>query len=72
MENLKALIYTGNITPYQKALAQREFEGLIERLNTYEAERDKKLLINFIDWYNVNRPKYEVPEIEDVNEFLGG
>lgn len=36
MENLKALIYKGDITPYQRALAQREFEGMVERLEIYE------------------------------------
>lgn len=36
MENLKALIYKGDLTSYQRALAQREFEGLIERLELYE------------------------------------
>lgn len=36
MENLKALVYKGDLTPYQKALAQREFEGMIERLEIYE------------------------------------
>ena len=36
MENLKALVYKGDLTPYQRALAQREFEGLIERLELYE------------------------------------
>ena len=36
MENLKALVYKGDLTPYQRALAQREFEGMIERLEIYE------------------------------------
>lgn len=36
MENLKALVYKGDLTPYQKALAQREFEGMIERLEIFE------------------------------------
>ena len=36
MENLRALIYKGDITPYQRALAQREFEGIVERLEIYE------------------------------------
>ena len=36
MENLKALVYKGDLTPYQRALAQREFKGMIERLEIYE------------------------------------
>jgi hypothetical protein len=36
MENLKALVYGRNLNNYQKALAQREFEGLIERLKIYK------------------------------------
>jgi hypothetical protein len=36
MENLKALVYNRKLTDYQRALAQREFEGLIERLELYE------------------------------------
>ena len=36
MENLKALVYKGDLTPYQRALARREFEGMIERLEIYE------------------------------------
>ncbi|NJO91910.1 MAG: hypothetical protein HC831_25290 [Chloroflexia bacterium] len=36
MENLIALIYKGNLNTYQKALAQRGFEGLIKRLKIYE------------------------------------
>lgn len=36
MENLKALVYKGDLTPYQRALAQREFEGIVERLEIYE------------------------------------
>lgn len=38
MENLKALVYDykGDLTPYQKALAQREFKDLVERLEFLE------------------------------------
>lgn len=38
MENLKALVYGGNLNPYQKALAQREFKDLIERLELLKTE----------------------------------
>ena len=36
MENLKALVYKGDLTPYQRALAQREFKDLVERLELLE------------------------------------
>lgn len=36
MENLKALVYKGNLNLSQRALAKREFEGLIERLELFE------------------------------------
>lgn len=36
MENLKALVYKGDLTPYQMALAQREFKDLVERLELLE------------------------------------
>lgn len=36
MENLKALVYEGDLTPYQRALAQREFKDLVERLELLE------------------------------------
>lgn len=36
MENLKALVYKGDLTPYQRALAKREFEGMVERLELLE------------------------------------
>lgn len=36
MENLKALVYKGDLTPYQKALAQREFKDMVERLELLE------------------------------------
>lgn len=36
MENLIALVTGMEMTPYQRALAQREFERMIERLEIYE------------------------------------
>lgn len=36
MENLKALVYKGDLTPYQRVLAQREFKDLVERLELLE------------------------------------
>jgi len=36
MENLKALVSGINLTAYQRALAKREFEGMVERLELFE------------------------------------
>lgn len=36
MENLKALVYKGDLTPYQMALAQKEFKDMVERLELLE------------------------------------
>lgn len=30
----------------------------------------RKTLIDFTFWFNQNRPKYEMPEVDDVDEFL--
>lgn len=48
MKNLKALIYKGDLTPYQRALAQREFEGMVERLEIYEKAVKNEIMINKI------------------------
>ena len=76
MENLKALIYKGDITPYQRALAQREFEGMIERLEIYEKAvknnavlphvngslQDIQEIIEFLQWVYRKIDKGDTPE----------
>ena len=76
MENLKALIYKGDITPYQRALAQREFEGMVERLEIYEKAvknnavllhvsgslQDIQEIIEFLQWVYRKIDKGDVPE----------
>ena len=58
MENLKALVYKGDLTPYQRALAQREFEGLIERLELFEkAVKNNAVLPHVIGSDYNERPK---------------
>jgi len=32
----------------------------------------RELLTAFVDWYNKERRQYEVPEHDDITEFLGG
>ena len=60
MENLKALVYKGDLTPYQKALAQREFEGLIERLELYEkAVKNNAILPHVSNLLNCDNCRYE-------------
>ena len=62
MENLKALVYKGDLTPYQRALAKREFEGIVERLEIYEkavknnavlplVSNQRELLLAFVDFF---------------------
>lgn len=76
MENLKALIYKGDITPYQRALAQREFEGMVERLEIYEKAvknnavlphvsgslQDIQEIIEFLQWVYRKIDKGDTPE----------
>lgn len=38
MENLKMLVSGRQLNTYQKALAKREFEGLLERLELFEQQ----------------------------------
>ena len=76
MENLRALIYKGDITPYQRALAQREFEGMVERLEIYEKAvknnavlphvsgslQDIQEIIEFLQWVYRKVDKGDTPE----------
>lgn len=65
MENLKALVYKGDLTPYQRALALREFKDMVERLELLEkavknnavlplVTNRMELLSGYTDWLWLN------------------
>jgi len=61
MENLKALVYKGDLIPYQRALAQREFEGMVGRLEIYEKVVKNNVVLPFvINWafFPEDKPNY--------------
>jgi len=69
MENLKALVSGRQLTVYQRALAKKEFEGIVERLELYDNAVKNNTVLSHVSNLLIDLDGKTIPVTFHVSKF---